>query len=305
MIHSSETERVSKGLENEIFDLTNRIKILERVLQDKNDSLKSKNDEINKLENGKKSLIEKIKEDHSHFENELAKRDDSFLLKLSKVEENYNRKKAILDVEIKKVLEEKKRYTEQYQEKLKTNSSEFVKTTVKDLNYKEKNLSKKASFWSILGAFVLSIGLISTIIVSFRDFGNINSVMSWPLLMFFTFKGVVILTVIGFFTRYDFVISGNYMQEALKVSNRIHAIKFGQFYIETYGATATWEEVKEVFATWSGEEKTNWEKNIKYDEFNKGIKALSAITEKFKKSDNGSDNGVNIKKENKDIECNE
>ncbi|GBQ65769.1 hypothetical protein AA103196_1216 [Ameyamaea chiangmaiensis NBRC 103196] len=75
-------------------------------------------------------------------------------------------------------------------------------------------------------------------------------------MIFFSFKGLVVLTIVGFFTRYNFVHSGNYMQESLKIADRIHAIKFGQFYIETYGATATWEEVKEVFSSWNGEEKT-------------------------------------------------
>ncbi|MFT8335036.1 MAG: hypothetical protein ABF628_02550, partial [Acetobacter orientalis] len=95
-------------------------------------------------------------------------------------------------------------------------------------------------------------------------------------------RGIIILTVVGFFTRYNFIQSGNYMQEALKVSNRIHAIKFGQFYIETYGATASWDQVKEVFASWNGEEKTNWEKNIHYDELNDNIKCFSSTLDKMK-----------------------
>ena len=39
--------------------------------------------------------------------------------------------------------------------------------------------------------------------------------------------------------------------EALKCSDRIHAIAFGKFYLQAYGDKATWAELKEVFQYWN------------------------------------------------------
>jgi len=41
------------------------------------------------------------------------------------------------------------------------------------------------------------------------------------------------------------------MQEALKNADRRHAINFGKFYLESYGAAAEWSQVKEAFEHWN------------------------------------------------------
>jgi hypothetical protein len=41
------------------------------------------------------------------------------------------------------------------------------------------------------------------------------------------------------------------MQEALKNADRRHAINFGKFYLESYGAAADWTQVKEAFEHWN------------------------------------------------------
>ena len=41
------------------------------------------------------------------------------------------------------------------------------------------------------------------------------------------------------------------MGEALKNSDRVHAISFCKFYLRAYGEKATWVEIKEVFQHWN------------------------------------------------------
>lgn len=41
------------------------------------------------------------------------------------------------------------------------------------------------------------------------------------------------------------------MREALKNADRRHAINFGKFYLESYGAAADWSQVKEAFEHWN------------------------------------------------------
>lgn len=246
------------------------------------DRIKNENLIVTRLLNEKENTIQELRKRNHIIENEIQQEKIRLNNELDSLHNEYFNKKQHLDSEIKKVKEEKIRYTKEYQDTLKTNSSEFVKETVKDLENREKRLSEYANWWSISGASVLFFGLILTVIISFWNSSSISSNMSWPFLIFFSFKGLIVLTVVGFFTRYNFVHSGNYMQESLKVADRIHAIKFGQFYIETYGATATWEEVKEVFSSWNGGEKTKWEKNIQYEEFNNVTKTLYSAIDKLK-----------------------
>lgn len=55
----------------------------------------------------------------------------------------------------------------------------------------------------------------------------------------------------GLLAKYSFIFSKSYMHESLKLGERAHAIRFGEFYLDTYGANAQWEEVKEAFAHWN------------------------------------------------------
>ena len=41
------------------------------------------------------------------------------------------------------------------------------------------------------------------------------------------------------------------MVEAIRNSDRIHAISFGEFFLNAYGNVATREEVRDVFGNWN------------------------------------------------------
>jgi hypothetical protein len=62
------------------------------------------------------------------------------------------------------------------------------------------------------------------------------------------------VTVIGFLgacSRYAFSLGKSYISECLKAADRIHAIRFGQFYLQAFGTKANWSELKEVFQYWN------------------------------------------------------
>ena len=51
--------------------------------------------------------------------------------------------------------------------------------------------------------------------------------------------------------KYSFTLGKSYINEALKNADRIHAISFGKFYLDAYGSTAKWEDLKEAFQYWN------------------------------------------------------
>ena len=181
--------------------------------------------------------------------------------KLEIERERFNREKNVATEQLAKQIntfeEEKARYTQESKEKLEENTSAFVEEILTNLNKKEDRLSR-ISFWSaIFGGVVLIAGLFSLIYLSFRsDIIALNQ-MSWPQIVYFAAKGAVIAGVIGVISRYSYVFSSEYQREALRVADKSHAIKFGQLYVETYGAAADWDRVKDAFANWHGANETS------------------------------------------------
>jgi len=75
--------------------------------------------------------------------------------------------------------------------------------------------------------------------------------ITWEFLAFTVFKGIIAIALLAGLAKYSFLFSSSYMQEALKNADRRHAINFGKFYLESYGAAADWAQVKEAFEHWN------------------------------------------------------
>ena len=48
-----------------------------------------------------------------------------------------------------------------------------------------------------------------------------------------------------------FTLAKSFMVEAIRCSDRIHAISFGKFFLDAYGAEASREEVLKAFSSWN------------------------------------------------------
>ena len=59
------------------------------------------------------------------------------------------------------------------------------------------------------------------------------------------------VTLVLAFVKYTFTLGKSYMNEALRNSDRKHAISFGEFYLNAYADTAQWSEIKEAFQHWN------------------------------------------------------
>ncbi|MBF8721542.1 hypothetical protein [Pseudomonas guariconensis] len=148
---------------------------------------------------------------------------------------------------------EKKRLTEESQKALQGNSKRFVKDALGLLSSKESRFHGISIAWAVAGAFSLVIGVIIAILTMVNSSDNFHHASGAGLAYYFfhLFRGLVVVGLCGFLARYSFVFSKSYMHESLKLGERAHAIRFGEFYLDTYGANAQWEEVKEAFAHWN------------------------------------------------------
>lgn len=171
---------------------------------------------------------------------------------LQERDELTSQKKTVDDLKRELTLE-KQSLTEESQKILQDNSKKFVGSALSLLSAKEGRFHAISSVWAILGASALLVGVIIAVLTMISSADNFHSASGAGLAYYFfhLFRGLVVVGLCGVLSRYAFVFSKSYMHESLKIGERAHAIRFGEFYLDTYGANAQWSEVKEAFAHWN------------------------------------------------------
>lgn len=108
--------------------------------------------------------------------------------------------------------------------------------------------------------------------------------ITWEVIVFSVVKGLIAVSLLGALARYAFLLSNSYVREALKNADRRHAINFGKFYLESYGAAAEWSQVKEAFEHWniSGSNAFSQPDEIQFDAASTG--KLVSLLEQFSRS---------------------
>lgn len=146
---------------------------------------------------------------------------------------------------------EKDRYNKENRERLERTSKNYVEKALGSLQLQETKFHKSSENWSSIGAGALIVGLVFFACVTLSSLSTLPSVVTWELIVFSLAKGLIALTLLGALARYAFLLSNSYVREALKNADRRHAINFGNFYLESYGAAADWSQVKEAFEHWN------------------------------------------------------
>lgn len=202
----------------------------------------------------------------NHLQNEIASRESEL-------------KKAFLELE-----QEKERLTEESRRKLEQTSKGYVTDALELLSNKESQFHTMSKIWSGIGAGSLVLGVVFFVIVTFKTSAISSSDVTWQFLVFTLFKGLIAVGLLAGIAKYAYMFSSSYMQESLKNADRRHAINFGKFYLESYGAAANWAEVKEAFEHWNIEGTNAFSRHeSKAEESNALEKAIDVI-EKAEKS---------------------
>lgn len=147
--------------------------------------------------------------------------------------------------------QERERYNEESRRKIEETSKDYVSDALETLSTKEKQFHFISKVWSITGASALVFGMAFFAWVTISSTLTLPSPITWEFITFSIFKGLIALTFIAGLAKYAFLFSKSYMYEALKNADRRHAINFGKFYLESYGAAADWSQVKEAFEHWN------------------------------------------------------
>ena len=179
---------------------------------------------------------------------------------------------------------EKERYNEESKKKIEQTSRDYVSEALELLGKKETEFHSRSKTWGAIGAWSIIGGLIFFGYVTIASFSIIPNPVSWEFITFTVFKGLIVLALFVALAKYSLIFSNSYMREALKNADRRHAINFGKFYLESYGASAEWEQIKEAFEHWNitGENAFSKQSEVKL-EINT-IDKLAGAVERLNKS---------------------
>lgn len=194
-----------------------------------------------------KKLIERQRD----FENHLMHRQAETEALRAHLQTEIANREARLQQALVELQQEKERYNEESRKKIERTSKDYVVDALETLDKKEKEFHRISKVWSGIGAGALIVGVGLFAYISVSSAISLPSSISWEFITFSAFKGLIAIALLAGLAKYSFLFSSSYMQEALKNADRRHAINFGKFYLESYGAAADWSQVKEAFEHWN------------------------------------------------------
>jgi hypothetical protein len=194
-----------------------------------------------------KKLLERQRDFESHL---MIRQAETEALREHLQKEIANRE-AKLQQALIELQQEKERYTEESRKKIERTSKDYVVDALDILDKKERQFHRISKVWSGIGAVALVSGMSFFVYVSISSAIVFPVQLSWEFITFAAFKGLIAVALLAGLAKYSFLFSNAYMQEALKNADRRHAINFGKFYLESYGAAADWSQIKEAFENWN------------------------------------------------------
>lgn len=245
--------------ERELMAYREHISIQERELDEfrkklKNEQLSREKELQKELEAREKFFADREKklfERQREVEEQLVRRQHDAEQLRMRLEQEIVQREAQLHEAMQALQVEKARYTEESRKNIERKSKDYVSDALDSLNIKEEKFHFLSKLWSAIGALSLVFGVGFFGYVTISSFTSLPPVMTWEFITFSVFKGLIAVALFAALSKYAFLFSNSYMQEALKNGDRRHAINFGKFYLESYGAAAEWAQIKEAFEHWN------------------------------------------------------
>ena len=162
--------------------------------------------------------------------------------------------------QIKRDKESKKIKSIEITQEIESKTGEYLDSTKQGLIKKGKKFSISAFALNALGLLLLigGVGLGYIIYSESIDLLRVNDKIFWGLTISFTLKGTIMIILIVSASRYCFNLGKMYMNESLKNSDRVHALKFGEIYVKRFDKEMDQEAFKEAFQDWNYTSKTSF-----------------------------------------------
>lgn len=143
--------------------------------------------------------------------------------------------------------ENRQKEAEEKREVLQVSLSQYIEKTMYRLKENERK-NKRLAYFCYIGA---GIFVIVAILFSFFKANTVITMTEWQMAIAKILSGTLTLVLTLALSRLLFVLGKSFMVESIRNSDRIHAISFGEFFLNAYGNVATRDEVREVFGNWN------------------------------------------------------
>lgn len=162
-------------------------------------------------------------------------------------------------------------------EKVKTGLSKYIDDVFSNLKEHEK--TNKIFAFCLYSISVIT--LITTIFIATQFFtkeaeytDNITVLVVYGAVYLF------IIIILISLSKLLFTLAKSFMVEAIRCSDRIHAISFGKFFLDAYGSEASREEVLKAFSSWNIDNGNTSFRNQSSDDYDPKINELINILKK-------------------------
>jgi hypothetical protein len=133
-------------------------------------------------------------------------------------------------------------------ERVESNAAKFIETSLAELRKRESRFQTVAYGWYSVAYLSLGAGLGIALWRAFHLSGHLRN---WIDFAGFAAVGAVVLGLLVAVARFAFMLGKSFMVEALRNSDRIHAISFGEFYLRAFPDKLEWTQVKDAFQHWN------------------------------------------------------
>ncbi len=147
-----------------------------------------------------------------------------------------------------KILTKKRADNLEKQKKIESVSEKYIADSIKNLTDKEKGY--KTLSYLCFGACLVFLVLGVVAIFFLKN----NFIIPNSNIIILIQNLAYLLVIIGFVVasvKYCFILGRSFMVESLRNADRIHAIKFGEFYLKSFSDNLEWEKLKEAFQHWN------------------------------------------------------
>ncbi|WP_455931036.1 toll/interleukin-1 receptor domain-containing protein [Priestia aryabhattai] len=155
--------------------------------------------------------------------------------------------KKNLAIEEKKEQEEQEKQLKQKVVRKIISDNGLLERVIIDLKEREKRDKKTA-------IVCYSAGIVAIIIGAILIYSEINTISERDSLYYYIYLGLKNLVLIGLiiaFSKYAIDLGKSYMNEGIKQADRLHAIKYGQFLLESFEEQLSLSEMKDLFKDWN------------------------------------------------------
>jgi len=150
-------------------------------------------------------------------------------------------------------LEQAHAEAEQRYARLEKSATQYVEEEMKDLVIRERQYNIASTVGYLFGLAFIVIGVYLGCKFTASDIKDqiLAKDDIWPEIIYHGLRGLTIIGLLIAGSRYSFHIAQKMGFEAIRNSDRRHAISFGRFYLKAFPEKVEWEQLKDVFQTWN------------------------------------------------------